>query len=320
MRPLFAFYILVFSIFIQLGWWGFLLVALNNEVDHLKTEILYYNHNDPAIIAAKQLELKDKLHKRWMMVMGEGTVFLLFMTSGILITRRAFRKEEEVNRQQKNFLLSITHELKSPIASIKLYMQTLQKHDIPIDKQQHFIRQAVTDADRLNLLVENILLASQLDGSNHSYHKSLINLSELFKDKLNSNLVHEERKIKLLYTLDEAIDVLADPVAMISLLNNLLENAVKYSPAQSSVKIELQKVRDKAVLRVIDEGAGIPEDKKRLVFQKFYRIGNEETRKTKGTGLGLYIVKHIVNGHLGTIQIIDNKPQGTIFEVRLPLA
>ena len=320
MRPLYAFYILVFYIFIQLGWWGFLLVALNNEVDQLKTEILYLNHGDPMMIAVKQVELKEKLHKRWMMVLGEGSVFLLFMTSGILITRRAFRKEEEVNRQQRNFLLSITHELKSPIASIKLYMQTLQKHDIPADKQQHFIRQAVSDADRLNLLVENILLASQLDGSSHTYHKSHINLSELFKEKLISSIAHEERKINLTYAIEDNIDVHADPLAMISLLNNLIENAVKYAPPSSTVRVELQKMREKAILKVKDEGVGIADDKKKLVFQKFYRIGNEETRKTKGTGLGLYIVKHIVLGHQGTVQVLDNKPQGCVFEVTLPLS
>lgn len=102
-------------------------------------------------------------------------------------------------------------------------------------------------------------------------------------------------------------------------INNLLENAVKYTPEDKAITIKLNRKADAVVLQVIDEGPGIAEEEKRKVFNKFYRIGNEETRKTKGTGLGLYLTGKIVGQHRGRILIKDNKPQGAIFEVSLPI-
>lgn len=315
MKPLPVFYILVFYIFIQFGWWAFLLVQLNNEVSVLKTEVLQLSHTDTEVFLQKQNELDEKLHKRWLMVVGEGTVFLMFLMSGIANVRRTFRRENELIKQQKNFLLSITHELKSPLSSIKLYLQTLQKHEVDKEKQQQFIANAIHDTDRLTGLVENILFAAQIENHSYAFRKEKISMSDVVQESANRVASPLPKKLSVQSSVEKNIYLQADKAAMISLVINLLENAIKYSPENSTVSLELFKSAEQVVLRVKDEGAGITEIEKKKIFQKFYRIGNEETRTNKGTGLGLFIVKTIAENHKGKIVVLDNSPKGSTFEV-----
>lgn len=314
-RPLGVFYILVAYVFIQLGWWSYLLVELNNEVDQLKTELLFTTGDKAEIIAQKKKDLDAKLHHRWIMVLGEGSVFTLFLAMGIINTHRAFRKESELGRQQKNFLLSITHELKSPIASIKLYLQTMQKREIEKEKQQEFIRHAIHDADRLDQFVENLLLAAQMEGETFSFKKEKLDLSALVEVTIGRIASPEGKKINLRSDIEANIFYEGDRIALVSLVINLVENAMKYSPENSLVKAMLKREKDKIIFSVTDEGPGIPASEKKNIFRKFYRIGNEETRIAKGTGLGLYIVENISAKHKANIFVKDNSPRGCIFEV-----
>jgi signal transduction histidine kinase len=319
-RPLFWFYILVTYVLLQFVWWGYLMINLNNEQVLLKNEINLLKGESPEEIISKGNELNEKLHKRWLMITGEGVVFISLLVAGIYQVRKTFKKEEELNQRQNNFLLSVTHELKSPIASAKLQLQTLVKHDLARDKQLEIILNAINDTERLNNLVENILMAAKIENKVFRLHKDSSNVSEYLTEIINNTIQSFNYKQKIEIKIDPNIELEIDKMSFPSIMLNLLENAVKYSPENSIIKVHLTKQNNCVKLSVSDQGIGIPDDEKKSVFKKFYRIGSEETRKTKGTGLGLYIVNYIVQQHNGAITVKDNLPKGSIFEVEFSIS
>ena len=314
-RPLFWFYILVAYVLVQFIWWSYLMVDLNNEIYHLKTELNLLKGDSPDDVVMKGNELNEKLHKRWMMIFGEGFVFIGVLVAGIFQVRKTFKREAELALQQQNFLLSVTHELKSPIASAKLQLQTLQRHELSREKQKEIIADAINDTERLNNLVENILLAAKIEDSVFVLHKEKHNLSEYLTEGMNQTMRAFNYKQKVVLAIEPDIYMSIDKTTFPSIVLNLFENAVKYSPAESTITVGLKKQDRKIILFVSDEGGGIPEKEKQFIFQKFYRVGNEEIRKTKGTGLGLYIVDYLVKQHEGVITVKNNSKGGTVFEI-----
>ena len=288
---------------------------LNAENTHLKTELNLLKGETAQEIALTGNEMNAKLHKRWVMISSEGAVFIGLLLLGIYRIRKTFKTESELAERQKNFLLSVTHELKSPIASAKLQLQTMQKRELPKEKQQEIIANAINDTDRLNNLVENILLAAKIDDSLFSLHKENINLSEYISENMNQMIGLFNYRQKVILDIDKNVSMAVDRTTFPSIILNLFENAIKYSPADSTITLSLKKQNGRILLSVKDEGYGIPEESKKHIFEKFYRAGSEETRRTKGTGLGLYIAKHLVEQHNGTISVKSNHPKGSIFEV-----
>lgn len=283
-------------------------MQLNSEIYNLKLEILTLQNEGSPEILIEKANLDQKLYARIWMVLGEGSVFFILLSIGVWQTLQSFRKEVSLARQQKNFLLAVTHELKSPIASVKLYLQTMQKRELEREKQNEILAKAIADTDRLGSLVENLLLATKIDRSDYMLHFEELNLSVLVAQIVAT---HPENK-RLKTEIQPEIKMQADKLAFTSVVVNLLENALKYSEQTVTVKLQCEK---NILLSVIDSGSGIPDEEKQKVFEKFYRIGNEDTRKSKGTGLGLYIVKNLVERHNGTINIKNNHPAGSIFEI-----
>jgi len=318
-RPVQIFSILVIYILLQFGWWSYLLIDLTNEVYENRIENSHLKNADPVTSKAEEQTLVKKLHQRRWMVVGEGLVFLLLLGWVSYRTFRSFRKEVELARMQKNFLLSVTHEFKSPLAAIKLYLQTIGKHDLDKERQLSFINKAIEDTERLDALVENTLLANMIDYKGYAFNKSAVNLSALLRLSVQKFNSLPDFQHKLMGEIEDSISLNGDKLALTLVINNLIENAAKYSPAGSQIKIHLakssQKIPSSIVLMISDEGQGIPKKEKQKIFQKFYRIGNEETRKTKGTGLGLYLVKYIVENHDGVISVEDKHPHGAIFKI-----
>lgn len=314
-RPLFWFYLLVVYIIIQFVWWSFLMVRLNSEVYHLKTELNLLKGESPAEIENNGNELNAKLKTRWIMIASEGSVFVCLLLLGIMQVRKTFIKEAALAQQQNNFLLSVTHELKSPIASAKLQLQTLEKRELDRDKQKEIIANAISDTERLNNLVENILLAAKIENSVYTLYKEHVNLSEYIANGLKQTIAsfHYTRKIEL--QIEQGIFMDIDRTSFPSIILNLFENAIKYSDEHSTITVSLKSQADKIMLAVADQGIGIDPKERGNIFQKFYRIGNEETRTTKGTGLGLYITDYLIKQHGGSISIKNNHPKGSIFEV-----
>lgn len=304
------FYILVTYIFLQFGWWAYLMLDLNASNTHLKTEVTLLKSNSVEETHSTEVKLNNDLNKKRIMVIGEGTVFLILLSLGIIKVLNTFKKDAELAQQQNNFLLSITHELKSPMASNRLQLETLLIRDLDKDKQKQILKSAIEDIDRLNALVDNILLAAQLDQSKFELSKEKINVSELLFTILRNKNIRSEIEKDVLANLDK--------IYFTSIVLNLVENAFKYSPENSEVKIELKKQDQGISLSVADQGIGIPASERQNIFEKFYRIGKEDTRKTKGTGLGLYIVKSLVDQHNGSIRVKGNTPKGSVFELFLP--
>lgn len=318
-RPLIFFYVLVVYVLLQFVWWAYMLFNLNNEIHLLKLELIANSFSSIEQIAEQQAELDSKLYARWVMIIGEGAVFLSLLAFGIYRVRKTFRQEIALSRQQQNFLLSVTHELKTPLASNKLFLQTLEKHQLSKEKQSEIIKKALSDIDRLNSLIDDILLSAKIENSQIPLQKEKISLSEITKLVIeNSGQLSLYKTIINVQTINDA-EILIDKNAFSSILLNLIENAIKYSSSESKVHIEIDNYDNKAILRVKDQGVGMSEFDKKHAFDKFYRSGNEETRQTKGTGLGLYIVKNLVQWHKGSIRIFNNQPKGTIFEIQFPI-
>lgn len=319
MRPLILFYILVFYILIQFTWWAYLLVNLNTEVYQSKIDFIKSKQPQTEVHIQEEKNLEKEMHRRWMMVAGEGIVFLSLLIIGITYTRQSFNKEIQLARQQKNFMMSITHEFKSPLAAIKLALQTLQKRRVEEAMQQQLLQRALFETDRVNSLVENILMAARIEAANLDFTFSEFSLSEAVKSYVNMSEHALKENKKLVYDIEDGLHIHADPLAIASLFMNLLENADKYSPPDTTISIKLFKKDNSAHLEVADNGPGVAEAEKRKIFEKFYRVGNEEIRKTKGTGLGLYIARFIAIHHHAKISVRSNSPKGSIFEVVFPL-
>jgi two-component system phosphate regulon sensor histidine kinase PhoR len=314
-RPLLLFYLLVAYVFVQFIWWSYHLFQLNNEVHDLRAELILLKAHDSNEIMLAEQQLTSHLHKRWSMIIGEGLFFLVLLVLAHIKIRQTFRKETALANQQHNFLLSITHELKTPLASTRLQLETLLKRDLDRDKQKEILGNAISDTDRLNKLVENILLAARIDDSSYHLHRESEDISVLTEKLIAGNLRWLQQKHKIVTHIEPGITWPVDRMGFESIVLNLLENAVKYSPAGTEVSLGLARRGNKIVLAVKDEGPGIADDEKEEVFKKFFRSGNEETRQAKGTGLGLYIVKYLVSKHEGTITVKNNSPAGSIFEI-----
>jgi signal transduction histidine kinase len=317
MRPLVLFYLLVIYVLLQFSWWAYLLIELNNEVVEQKTELFEYQHQQP-IDPDTDLFTED-LRKRRAMVIGEGMVFLAILIVGIYKTRRSFNKEFALARQQKNFLLSITHEFKSPLAAVKLNLQTIQKRDLDAVQRNSIITRALNETDRINNLIENALLAARIESHSFQMHPEEFNLTDCIASTVQSRHIPGMEQRKIIQELEDNIYITGDALAISSLILNLLENAEKYSPESQPITVKLSRSRSGAVITVADQGIGISDTEKSKIFDKFYRVGNEDTRNTKGTGLGLFIVRHIVDLHNGIIEVSDNLPVGSVFKVILPL-
>jgi len=211
-------------------------------------------------------------------------------------------------------MMAVTHELKTPIAVAQLNLETLQKRKLDEETKQKLIHNTLQEATRLNALCNNILFAAQLDSGAYKSAKQELSWTDIVAGSAE-NFITRFPKRSIVSDVDEGIYVLGEELLLQMLVNNLIENALKYSPSAAMVKIELKEINNKTILTVSDEGIGIPDHEKKHVLEKFYRTGDEKTRSTKGTGIGLYLCKKIVQGHKGTIVISDNIPKGTIFTV-----
>jgi signal transduction histidine kinase len=309
-RSLLVFYVLVSYVVLQFCWWFYLLFDLNNQIYDLRISLSdFINHG-----VETELLLRKKLSQKHWMILGEGLVFILLLLLGVIQTRKSFRRETRVMRQQKNFLLSVTHELKSPIAAVKLYLQTLEKRDLERPKQIELLQKAIIESNRLDQLVENILVAAQIDNHVLLIQKEKSNLSEFIRNFINE--FSDKYSIALESEIENDIFLCFDSIAFRSILVNLLENAVKYSHSAPEISVKLWTKSNSIFVSVADQGIGIQDEEKLRVFEKFFRSGNEETRQSKGTGLGLYIVKYLVEHHQGSISIRSNTPKGSIFELQ----
>lgn len=265
---------------------------------------------------AKVAEIKDEEDRKTAQYVGEGATFMLLILLGAVFVYRATRRQIQLNTQQQNFMMAVTHELKTPIAVAKLNVETLLKRKLEIAQQEKLLQNTLQEANRLNDLCNNILLASRIDAGDYQPDQELINISSLI---LESATYFKTRfpQQKLEESVEPDIFIKGDSLLLRLAVNNLVENAIKYSDKQQPVMISLQRNLKKVHLEIADRGRGVSDKDKKKIFEKFYRAGDENTRKTKGTGLGLYLTKKIITDHGGHITLRDNTPAGCIFVVSL---
>lgn len=290
-RTLYIFYFLVGYVLLQFAWWAYHLISLNSAV-----------YDESSIVARKIV-----------MILGEAGVFLLILLAGIFLIQRSFKKEIELQREKQNFILSVTHELKTPIASSKLFVETLLKRELDSEKQKEILWKINKDQDRLQKLVDNILFVSRLD--QHEVKPNIESVSlKNFVEKITQSIQYNEQA-DIRINIPENTSIRLDPFLFTSVIQNLTENAIKYSDGNPNITWEFAKINDKPTLSIKDDGIGIPLKERKKVFELFHRVGDENTRATKGTGLGLYLVKKIILLHGFNIKIKENKPKGSIFEI-----
>jgi len=317
-RVTIVYWLLLVYIIVALVWWfislerqnaqmkDFHVKQLTATVDSLSTPELYRN---------EYAKIENEYKRGNIKFASEGIFFLLLILIGASFVYRSARRQFKLQQQQQNFMMAVTHELKTPISVARLNLETLQKYSLDPEKQKKIIRITLQETERLNSLTNNILLSSQLEGGGYKTDKEELDLSDLFKDCVqNFQNRYPERVFKTDIQLD--IDVKGDTLLLQMLINNLLENAVKYSPKEKAITCVLKNGDDQGIeLSVKDEGEGIPDNEKTKIFQRFYRIGNELTRKTQGTGLGLYLCRIIASYHNADISVTNNKPGGSYFTV-----
>jgi len=306
-----VYWILLAYIIIGLGWWFIALQTQNRQMTSYKLQFL--KMDDPSYETRLNAILLEEQRKTAGYI-GEGATFLILIIVGALFVYREVRRQIRMQVQQQNFMMAVTHELKTPIAVSKLNLETLQKHQLDEQKQQKIIQTALQELGRLDTLTNNILLASQLEGGGYVRSKEAVDLSALVQRVADdSKRRFHDRKWES--AVSPGIQLTGDPLLLQLLVSNLVENAIKYSPKEGLISIILEKGSRHILLSVKDEGSGIPDEEKRKVFNKFYRTGNEKTRNTQGTGLGLYLCRKIADDQGASIKVSDNSPVGSIFTV-----
>lgn len=287
-------YLLGAYVIVQFMWWGYHLIDLTRS-----------SRMADSIIT-----------KRVVMIIGEGSVFLVLLLFGLLKIKSSITKEIKMAQQQHNFMLSVTHELKTPIAANKLYLQTLLKHQLTEEKRIELMQKAIEETNRLELLVEQILTASRLEQEQFALHEERFELHAFLSDLI----AVQEKRFHMTIHLDvEApFPITTDRLVFTTICNNLIENAYKYGLTDQGLRISATRDESSIRVQVRDFGKGIPADQQKSVFKKFVRLENEETRSTKGTGLGLYIAYEFTKALRGHLRLIPVNGPGACFEIHIP--
>lgn len=298
-----------------LAWWFMELWRQNEDMYAFKSAQL--DRNDPSHSALLS-QIGDERERNRAQYIGEGAMFLVLTVIGAVYVYRSVRREMRINSSQKNFMMAVTHELKTPIAITRLNLETLNRHRLDDERRRHLIDRTIQETARLNDLCENILLSSQLDAGGLKMNEEPLNLSSLLREAVDDFQGRfPERRVGA--GIQQDVEVVGDRLLLALAFNNLVENAIRYSPEGAPVEVTLKAGQATAEVRVSDKGPGIPEEERKRVFERFYRIGSENERRTKGTGLGLYLTRRIVGDHGGTIRVEDNEPVGSTFVIQMPI-
>jgi signal transduction histidine kinase len=316
-------YLLLLAYIISaLVFWGFSLNKLSENIyrlDQQQVKLMVDSAGKPAEYRTWMSDLKKRKESRTKQYLGEGITFLAVILVGAGIVSGSIRRNLRLSRQQANFMLAVTHELKSPLAAIKLNLQTMQKRTLSEEQINMLLARSVKETERLDVMCNNMLVASQIEGRHHKLARERLNLSVLLQEALDTYVLRHPDRFGGEHPVEAEVWVKGDKLMLQMAITNLLSNAVKYSPAGAPVRVSLAQEYGRAILCVADRGPGIPDDEKNKIFSRFYRIGDESTRSTKGTGLGLYLARKIIRGHKGRLTVSDQRGGGSVFMITLPV-
>ncbi len=314
LRSIFILYwFLLAYILAALIWW---FIALSRQNQQMATYELEQLKQTDAQYQTKYEEIKSLEKRKTAQYIGEGITFFLLIVAGAVFVFRAVRRELKISEQQQNFMIAITHELKTPISVAMLNLETMQKRKLDEKQQQRLLQNTLEETNRLNALCNNMLLSSQIEAGGYRLTLEDTNISELISKCVQDfKARYPQQQIETDISKDIFID--GDRLLLQMLANNLIDNAIKYSPKEMPVSVSLSEKDEQIFLLVKDQGKGIAAEEREKIFTKFYRIGNAATKAAKGTGLGLYLSKKIAKQHNANITVTDNNPTGSTFTVIL---
>jgi signal transduction histidine kinase len=294
---------------------------LNKEILGERSNFLFfYSYSRQHKCLELRLKEKDDIHlklltkleskkKAWILEgLTMGIITIIIGIAMFVYLDRVVR----LNQQQNNFLLAVTHELKTPIAASNLALQTAIKRPDPLIVSK-MISMAQSNISRLSQMVEQILMATRFENKFTDPQKVSINLNEFTNKTLKSIELSDVDFQRIEINIDTSIHMNADEQMISTVIVNLVNNAIKYSDGEGDIKIQAFKNGNNLTIEFSDNGIGIPDNEKKNVFQKFYRVGEEKTRTKPGSGLGLFLVKRITEIHGGKVAIENNMPKGTKF-------
>ncbi|MEO9256982.1 MAG: HAMP domain-containing sensor histidine kinase [Crocinitomicaceae bacterium] len=280
------FYALSSYVLLQFGWWSYLLIDLTEKIN----------------------PVNGFLQKKALMILSEGFVFFAILIFGLYKIKASIKKELALGRRQQNFILAVTHELKTPLAGIKLYLQTIKKRDLDRAQQLDLLNKALKENTRLETLVENVLTVSRIDENSYFFVKEAVVIQSFIRETIGRYEIVDN----LEFTINVEPNLIReiDRSAMSIILSNLIDNSIKYAGETPHIQISIRSNSDGLEWDFEDNGPGIDKEKIPQAFQKFVRLENEDTRKTKGTGLGLYIVSQFVKRQNGKISLSKSDDLG----------
>jgi len=310
-RIIFIFYwFLLAYILAALIFWFIALNRQNNELTELRLHAV--NVHEVHFIE-KVTRIENEKNRKTAQYIGEGATFLLMILAGAGYFFRTINKQLTQSAKQKNFMLAITHELKTPVAVTKLNLETMKIRKLDLSQQQKLIKSTIEEANRLDNLCNNMLFMSQLDSGASTLTKERFDFSFLVDNCVEDFMMRfPERKIE--FSATEEILIKGDKLLLQLAINNLLDNAIKYSGKDDVVLVKVFKQNKKIILRVADEGMGVNSSEKEKIFEKYFRGSG---RQAKGTGLGLYLTREIIRQHNGTITMKNNELRGSTFEIQI---
>ncbi len=250
-----------------------------------------------------------------------GIILIVAIAFGMSVTFRNLNVQLRLNRLYDNFIANVTHELKSPLASIQLYLETLNSRELSPENKKKFINYMINDSQRLNNLINSILEISRLEQKKVAHNYAVYDGREIVNSLVNESaeqfqLTDENVSVKA----NQTAEIVIDKNAMKIVFDNLIDNAIKYSTRQLNIDIELYTTDKYFIAEFRDNGIGLDQSQAKKIFKKFYRIYDENIPNVKGTGLGLYWVKEILKSHGGKIAVkSEGINKGTVFTIELPI-
>ncbi len=254
------------------------------------------------------------------LILTEGLLLLVSILVGVYVIFLYWTKQSALVREQRHFISQVTHELKSPLASLQLHLETIRRHQPSPEKMAPFLETMLSDTTRLNGLIDNLLSANRVGQKHWLLDLQTIDLSAFVEKYFRARQFNLPKAGRLDLEITPDIHAAIDQEAMETVLRNLLENAVLYSDKSPEITVSLSKEGDQCCLALADKGRGIEEYEQKKIFNMFYRIRRKD-ENIRGTGLGLFIVHATVRRHHGQVKVESKgKGQGTTFKIYLPLA
>ena len=254
-------------------------------------------------------------------VLLEGGVLMLVILAGVYVIFVYWNKQSRLYQLQSNFISSVSHELKSPLASIQLYLETLKYQKVSSEEGQDFVETMLSDTERLSDLIDNILESSKSDPKSMQLQFSSVDIVSFLQETIaHHQKLFEDKQCVIQLKFNDPVKVSIDGRAMRMVFNNLIANALRYSPAGTVLTVEVRRDQKFCIIDFIDQGFGFDKKELKKVFKKFYRVQNQETQNIEGAGLGLYISRQIIKNHKGQINVFsEGRGKGTRFMVSLPI-